>query len=155
MAMEQISRKTYNAAKVIIFLFFSFIVLTDCASGINIELGGGTGSNNPIPSGTPLYQGQLTALNGKSISGTVMIFTSTNNQYNFILRLDSLNAPHETGLFIKINASPNQQFNDLPLSSTSGSTNYTLTGVGNANFTSVFIYSAINSMNYASAILIH
>lgn len=121
--------------------------MTGCG---DISVGGGTGSNDPRPTGRVLYQGQFSSQNGKSVSGTALIFYST-TAGSYTIRLEGLTAPSET-LQVTVFASPGGQVATFPLRSSSGSMNYTYSG-GTAGmvFNSVNIYSSQYAINYGTA----
>jgi hypothetical protein len=137
-----------------LLLSFIFLLNLNCAD-IGIGLGPSGPPNDATPSGTLLRQSQFNGLNGKTASGAA-IFYSGNGAGNYILRLEGVSFPEETGLAIRV-YSASQLVSTLQLRSSSGSQNYTLSGVGTQlNFSiygqiSVYIFSNVNNKNYALA----
>jgi hypothetical protein len=132
-----------------------FLLNVNCAD-IGIGFGPSGPPNDATPTGTVLRQGQFSGLNGKTASGAA-IFYSGNGAGNYILRLEGVSFPEETGLSIRI-YSASQLVSTLQLRYSSGSQNYTLSGIGSQlNFSiygqiSVYIFSSVNNKNYALAI---
>lgn len=108
--------------------------------------------NDPIPSGTVIAQGTFTGANGKSVSGAAIIYSQGSGQY--VLRLQSLSAPSESGLQIVITVN-STTLSPISLLFTSGTKNYsfTYTGSGTPSFTQVSIKPPGVSLDYGIALL--
>lgn len=117
-----------------------------------IQVGGATAAAHsaPRPVGAPLYQGQFFGQSGQQASGTASIFFTNQSQY--VLRLEGLSVPVESGLKIKIYSHPYQRAAKTSLRSSSGDQNYTLT-TPPVKFTTVVIYSTQTRKPYATAML--
>lgn len=130
-------------------LLLSLGILTRCGQ-VNVGLGPGASPNVPVPSGTPLYQAQFFGQNGKTVTGSAIIYSSG---YSYTLRLSGLTAPVENGLQVQVYATPGGKISTLSLQSSTGSQNYPLSGVSpNIVFNQVNIFSTLNNENYGSAL---
>lgn len=135
------------------FLLGALLVLfSGCGK---ITAGSGAEPNDARPSGNPIAQASLTSQNGKTVSGSALIFASVNSSSGvtgYILRLEGISVPSASGLLVRVNASPGGQVASLPLRATSGSQNYTLSVNYGSTFSSVYIYSPSENINYAAAL---
>jgi hypothetical protein len=124
-------------------------VLVGCGQ---IKLGGGSGPNDPLPSGTIAFQGNFQGLNGQSVSGSVAVYIQSDN--TFVVRLNGLTAPSENGLQLTGIVNGTQQFT-TPLRSDTGSQNYT-TGMTNSGqvWDAVSIHSPTANKDYGTANLV-
>jgi hypothetical protein len=121
--------------------------------GINLNTGSSPAPNDTRPSGSPLVQAALTSQNGKTVSGSAMIFFSGTSSYT--LRLEGISIPQETGLQILVYATPGGKISTQSLRSTSGSQNYTISNSAiGLTFNNIYIYSTQTNTNYASALFI-
>jgi hypothetical protein len=135
------------------FIIFSFVsIFFIHCGGISIGVGGSSSPNDPRPTNATLVkQTTFSSQNGKTVSGAVYIFSSNTSSY--ILRLESLSAPSEGGLFIQIYSTSGSMVLNVPLRTTSGNQNYSFTtSIANMTFAGVYIYSNINQMNYGAAL---
>jgi hypothetical protein len=142
--------------KNLIFHFFGTLigfvttgVILTCCSGINIGSSGSNFSPNDVrPTSLPMVQGFFVSQNSQTVSGTALIFNVTGLSY--VLRLEGITTPSETGLQIQLYGSDGQQ--NFSLRANSGSQNYTFTSTNPAaHFSSVSIYSTLSLMPYGSA----
>jgi hypothetical protein len=119
-------------------------------SGIDIGIGGGSAPNDARPTTNPLVQGAFTSQNGKTVTGTAAIFNVGTSSY--ILRLEGISTPVESGLQVQLYNSASQ--NNFSLKDYTGSQNYAFTNSNsNVIFSSVAIYSTLTNMSYGSALL--
>ena len=132
-----------------IILFFGFL-LFGCGN-IGVSTGGSTAPNDARPTTTQISQGQLAGQNGKTVSGSALIFQGSASG-SFILRLEGITTPQEQALTIKIYANPSGLVATFQLRSTTGNQNYSFTNSDTGvNFTSVYIFSTQNNQNYGTA----
>lgn len=96
--------------------------------------------NDPAPDGTIVAQGQFSGANGKTVSGTAVIYSTGFGA--FTLRLESLSVPLESSLLITAHASSETVYSTT-LSAYSGNKNYSISLSENKTFTSVKISSAL------------
>jgi len=123
--------------------------LMNC-SGVNIGTGGGGTPNDVRPTNLPMVQGFFTGQNGKTVTGTAIIFSASSSSY--VLRLEGISTPSEGGLEVQLYTSDGQS--NFSLRAWSGSQNYTFSGNNpNVVFSSVSIYSKSNNRSYGSALL--
>jgi hypothetical protein len=131
------------------------LILTGCG-GIKLGSGSSTEPNDTRPSGNPIVQAQLTSQNGKTVSGAALIFASVDSSSGvtgYTLRLEGISVPAASALIIKVNASPAGQVASIQLRSNTGSQNYSLGSVQyGSTFSSVYIYSSTENINYAAAL---
>ena len=107
--------------------------------------------NDATPGGSIVYQGTLGPASGATASGAVEVYKDLSS--NYIIRLDgiSLTPPNSqnTGLEV-VGAYGGSNFT-ASLSSLCGTQNYSTGLTGNLTWSTVSIYSNINSVNYAVA----
>jgi hypothetical protein len=135
-------------------IYFSLFIplLTGCSGLGGISAGTTAAPNDARPSGVPVAQGQLNPLNGQTVTGNVLIFFAGTS--NYTLRLEGLSLPAESGLVVRVFATPGGQIASLQLRASTGSQNYSMSTSGNGiNFTNVYIHSNPNNVDYATAII--
>lgn len=117
--------------------------------GLNI---GTTSPNDPRPTGTLLAQGQFASQNGKSVSGSALVFSQSGTSY--IVRLEGISTPSESGLYVRVYTANSGQVSNLSLTATSGSQNYYFTSTETSpTFKSVYIFSVPSNIAYGLAVL--
>jgi hypothetical protein len=120
------------------------LVLTAC--GI-IPLGQGT-PNDAVPSGTIVTQATINSLVAdKSVTGNATIYNSAGT---FILRLETLSAPNETGLLVMVNLIDGSNALRASLRAISGNQNYTIGSIA-GSFANAQIYSTSAQTVYGQA----
>ena len=127
----------------------TWAALMSC-SGVNITTGGGSAPNDVRPTNLPLVQGVFTGQNGKTVTGTAVIFNVSAS--NYVLRLEGISTPAEGGLQVQLYTSDGQS--NFSLRASGGSQNYTFSSTDpNVLFSSVSIFSTPNNLSYGSALL--
>jgi hypothetical protein len=118
-----------------------------------IHAGGATAAtpNDSVPSGTVVAQGSFSAtLNGKSLSGVVIIYSSSGN---YILRLQGISVSNDNNLSIIVYDNGNVAYS-TSLRAFSGNQNYNMgTSNSNPNFTSVTVHNSSTNLDYGTAVL--
>jgi hypothetical protein len=135
-------------------IFFVALVLfigPSCAGGLQIGIGSAALPNDPKPSSSSLIlQAQFNGINGKTVNGNALIYYI--NGY-YLVRLEGMTIPEETGLRVQVFATPSGQVANLPLRAFSGNQNYTISGApSSVTIRSVYIFSTQNNINYGSAL---
>lgn len=103
------------------------------------------------PTGTLIAQGPFTAESGSGLTGIAQVYLSTDNS-QYIIRIQSLVAPNETGLQLSAMANGIVAY-EASLKSYQGDTNYS-TGVAPAvSWNTVTIRSVPKNQNYGTALL--
>jgi hypothetical protein len=110
--------------------------------------GGSTNLNDPAPDGILLRQAPFFGQNGQTVSGTAAIYTGSSGVY--ILRLEGLTAPEESGLQVRVTGNGIQVFSSS-LRASSGSMNYTMNVSAVATWNSVTLFSTANAKSYGTA----
>ena len=121
-----------------------------CGLDLNWTPGGSSTPNDPRPSGNVVVQGSFTGSSGQStVTGTAIIFSTSNS---YILRLEGLSVPSETGLTIQIYTSQSQV--NLNLTASTGNQNYSVNNlpINATTFLSVSIWSTLKNQQYANAV---
>ena len=121
-----------------ILIVLAALSITGCG-GFNLNYGYPTG-NDAAPNGTVVAQGQFFGANGKTVSGTAVIYSTGFGIY--VLRLESLSAPQEASLLVTLHTSSETAYSSS-LSAYSGNKNYAVNLAENKTFTSVKITSAL------------
>lgn len=131
------------------FLVMLFFFQGCSLSGLSPGATTGTYPNDPRPSGTLLAQGAFVGQNSQTVAGNALIFYDGSN---FILTLQSLTAPSETGLLIQVFTLNSQTAAyAAPLLYNSGTKNYTFSAAtGGVRFSNVYLYSQQNRLIYGS-----
>jgi len=115
--------------------FFAGLLAVIAASCGGITLGQGT-QNDPVPTGTIVSQGSLTGVNGRAVSGTVAVYQSTNSDgtCQFVVRLQNLSAPNDSGLQIipVVNGAQSTSPSFYVLRAPTGNENYIFTAPSNS-----------------------
>lgn len=113
--------------------------------------GGGGFPNDPAPTGTVKAQAAWVSLNGQTVSGTVTVYLLESGSY--VVRLNGLSAPSETGLSLRVTAS-GQQVISTSLRATGGSQNYSVSpSFANPRWEKATIRSNTAGLDYGEALL--
>lgn len=126
------------------------LLLTSCGW---VGIGSGRGPQDPIPTGTLTVQGSFSTLvSGKEVTGGVSIYR-VDGAGSYIVRLESLVAPAENALQIRVIADGSTLSPNAALRSTRGTMNYSFNAGNLAVFQQVFVYSTANNQDYGLATL--
>ncbi len=144
-----------NSQRIILLLvvpaFFASLIFANC-SGLSIGTGGGSSPNEKAPTGTLLTQGTLSGLNGQTVSGNALVYSTGIS--NYAVRLEGLTAPSEQGMSLQVIDGSDQTLGSTTLTATSGSKNYTFSNLGpNLTIKRIYIFSSVKGVNYGSALL--
>ena len=125
-----------------------------------ITVGGGSGINDPVPSGVIIAQGTLQAQPGYTLSGVVSVYKSgcDGSTCTFTVRLQNLSAPAQSNLQLIATINETQSSNKtVALRSSTGNQNYVFTGLmATSSWIQIAIHpgsSPENLNNYAIATL--
>lgn len=96
-----------------------------------VGIGGGTGLNDPAPSGTIVAQGSFAGQNGKAVSGTVSVYKTSCDASTcvFVVRLQNLSAPQESNLQLVATINGAVVANHPVLRASTGTQNYAYSGL--------------------------
>lgn len=107
------------------------VIVAAAACGCGLSLGQGT-LDDPTPSGSIVAQGSLAGENGRSVSGVASVWEQIGgSSCTYVLRLENLSAPSDSTLEVVplVNGAPGLSPSFATLRSSSGTQNYTFTGV--------------------------
>jgi hypothetical protein len=107
------------------------ILLTSCGA---LQLGGGQGVNDAVPTGTVIAFGNLIAQNGNTASGTVQIYRSSScsTTCDHIVRVQNLNVTSSVPVTLVVTLSTGYSTYRPQLRFLNGTQNYTYTGVSSS-----------------------
>lgn len=106
----------------------------------DIELGENNGPNDAVPTGTVISQGSFEGRNGQTVTGSAIVYRSGAGSY--ILRIQALTAPNESGISVELYANGNIAYSTT-LNQASGSQNFSFSYSGGENFESVVLRSGL------------
>ena len=140
------SRAFTRMRRGLIGLFLGSLIFQSLSCGTGSS--GGTSLNEGAPDGFLLKQAPFFGQNGQTVSGTAAVYASSGGA--FVLRLEGLTAPSESGIQVRVVGNGTQVFAST-LKASSGSMNYTMNVTGIATWNSVSLYSTSQAKSYGTA----
>ncbi|MCM2277599.1 MAG: hypothetical protein NDJ89_05940 [Oligoflexia bacterium] len=132
------------------FFILSLCALTTLSCGIKV---GGGSLRDPVPNGTLVASGEFQGQNGKTVSGSALVYQT--GQVSYVLRLSGVSFPAESGqqIFAVVGGST---LSAIELRGNTGDQNYdiTLSGFTSPDWQLVRIHSTVYATDYAQATLI-
>lgn len=134
--------------KIIVFAYI--LALLGCGAIKKGDSSSGTSCpNEETPSGTVQSQGTFSGVNNQTVSGIARIYISSGT---FVLRIESITFPQETGLQLVAQTSTGAT-NSLSVKCMSGNQNYPLSAEAGSVWSSITLKSITKNMDYGTATL--